>query len=116
MLPNRVLSSMTQDEVFKAIWKLKMPSKVSIFAWRLIQDRLPTRNNLRRCVEINDASCPFCRNHEEEILWGHSQKSRKTISFNFLIVILMVLGVKDGRVGGLPSLGVFGIIGIGLYS
>jgi len=65
-LLNRILSSATHDEVFKAIWKLKIQSKASIFAWRLIWDRLPTRKNLRRDVEINDASCPFCRNHEED--------------------------------------------------
>jgi len=65
-LLNRVLSSVTQDEVFKAIWKLKISSKASIFTWRLIRDRLPTRNNLRRGMEINDASCPFCRSHEED--------------------------------------------------
>jgi len=33
---------------------------------RLIRDKLLTRNNLRRGVEINGASCPFCRSHEED--------------------------------------------------
>ena len=32
-LLNKVLLSLTRDEVFKAIWKLKIPSKASIFAW-----------------------------------------------------------------------------------
>jgi len=139
ILLNRVFSSVTQDEVFKAIWKLKIPSKDSIFAWRLIRDRLPTRNNLRRRgVEINDASCPFCRSHEEDashlffscdkvlLLWWESMswinivgafsKKKKTFPSIFLIVILMVLGLNDGRVCRSHSLGVLGIIGIGLYS
>ena len=56
-----------QDEAFKALWKIKVPSKASFFAWRLIRDRLPTKNNLRRRnVEINDVRCPFCRINDED--------------------------------------------------
>ncbi|KAL5143317.1 hypothetical protein HKD37_09G026301 [Glycine soja] len=36
------------DGVFAELWKLKVPKKVSVFAWRLIRDRLPTKTNLRR--------------------------------------------------------------------
>lgn len=35
------------DRAFSILLKLKIPSKVSHFAWRLIRDRLPTRMNLR---------------------------------------------------------------------
>ena len=53
------------DYAFGDLWKLKILAKVSIFAWRLIRDRLPTKTNLRRRqVLINDALCPFCRNKE----------------------------------------------------
>ena len=56
-----------QDGAFNALWKVKVPSKVSFFVWRLIKDRLPTRVNLRRRnVEINDPTCPFCTNQEED--------------------------------------------------
>ena len=42
-------------------------SKATIFAWRLIRERLPTKNNLRRRnVETNDVICPFCRSHDED--------------------------------------------------
>ena len=38
-----------------------------MFAWRLIRDRLPTKNNLtRRQVTVEDMLCPFFRNREEE--------------------------------------------------
>ncbi|KAL5129442.1 U-box domain-containing protein 14 [Glycine soja] len=37
-----------QNLDFVDIWKLKIPSKSPVFAWRLIMDRLPTRMNLRR--------------------------------------------------------------------
>ena len=35
-----------QDGAFKELWKLKLPPKIVIFAWRLIRDKLPTRANL----------------------------------------------------------------------
>jgi len=55
------------DTAFGDLWKLKIPTKASIFAWRLIRDRLPTKINLRRRqVQISDAFCPFCRNEEED--------------------------------------------------
>ena len=57
---NRHLSKENDNEVFKELWKLKVPSKVSPFAWRLIRDRLPTKANLRRRnVDLNDISLPF---------------------------------------------------------
>ena len=54
------------DDIFKDLWKLKIPAKASIFAWRLIRDRLPTKSNLRkRQIDINDSLCPFCSIKEE---------------------------------------------------
>ena len=56
-----------QDVVFKELWKLIIPAKSSVFAWRLIRDRLPTKLNLRRKqVVVNDTLCPFCNNNEED--------------------------------------------------
>ncbi|KAL5172554.1 hypothetical protein HKD37_16G045288 [Glycine soja] len=49
-----------QNLDFVDIWKLKIPSKSLVFAWRPIRDRLPTRMNLRR------RQCPFCGDVEEE--------------------------------------------------
>ena len=51
----------------KELWRIKIPSKISVFAWRLIEDRLPTRMNLhRRQVQLQDLRCPFCREAVEE--------------------------------------------------
>ena len=66
-LLNSNLSMESQDETFKALWKIKVPSKASIFTSRLIREKLPTKNNLRRRnVETNNVSCPFCRSHDED--------------------------------------------------
>ncbi|KAH1228052.1 hypothetical protein GmHk_10G028135 [Glycine max] len=57
-----------QNLDFVDIWKLKIPAKSLVFAWRLIRDRLPTRMNLRRRqVVINEVQCPFCGDVEEEV-------------------------------------------------
>ncbi|KAL5181289.1 hypothetical protein HKD37_01G002227 [Glycine soja] len=62
--PNRVDS---WDGAFVELWKLRIPAKSAVFAWRLIRDRLPTKSNLRRRqVEVNDMLCPFCSNKEED--------------------------------------------------
>ena len=56
-----------EDGTFVELWKLKIPPKAAIFAWRLIRDRLPTKANLqRRQVEITNTLCPLCNNKEED--------------------------------------------------
>lgn len=45
------------------MWDLKVPSKVSIYVWRLILGRLPTQYNLKaRCILVKylDCYCVFC--------------------------------------------------------
>ncbi|KAL5167040.1 putative ribonuclease H protein [Glycine soja] len=53
-------------ECFEDLWKIKIPSKIAVFTWRMLWDRLPTKSNLRaRQVQILDMTCPFCRRVEE---------------------------------------------------
>ena len=52
--------------VFEELWKIRITSKIAIFAWRLLKERLQTKSNLRRRqVEINDTLCPFCASSKE---------------------------------------------------
>ena len=44
---NQFIIEEDDERAFSILWKLKIPSKVSHFAWRLVRDRLPTRMNLR---------------------------------------------------------------------
>ena len=39
----------TMDAAYVELWKLKVPSKITAFAWRLLRDRLPTKRNLQTC-------------------------------------------------------------------
>jgi hypothetical protein len=53
----------------KNLWKNDVPSKVAVFGWRLLLDRLPTRGALSHRGILNnpqDISCIFCSHHVEE--------------------------------------------------
>ena len=45
--------------VLKNVWHKLVPSKASLFAWRLLQDRIPTRSNLvrRHALQPTDIVC-----------------------------------------------------------
>ena len=45
--------------LFNDVWHKNVPLKVSIFAWRLLRNRLPTKDNLlrRRVLQHDDISC-----------------------------------------------------------
>ena len=67
-LLNEVVADENEDGALTLIWKMKIPSKVAHFVWRLVRDRLPTRANLRRRnVQLDDYRCLFCSSHEEEV-------------------------------------------------
>ena len=66
-----------QEEWCMELWKIKILSKISVFAWRLLKDRLSTKRNLhRRQLQIQDMRFPFCRDAEEEVshLFFHYSK------------------------------------------
>ncbi|KAF1873796.1 hypothetical protein Lal_00029502 [Lupinus albus] len=51
------------------LWRSKAPLKVTTFAWRLFQDKIPSKEALsRRGLSFpmgDDLSCLFCNNHPE---------------------------------------------------
>jgi len=62
--------NLPQPNIYKTIWRLNIPPRAAVFAWRIIKNRLPTRHNLlKRNVSIQDHTCPLCRSHQEEA--GH---------------------------------------------
>ncbi|XP_024628764.2 uncharacterized protein [Medicago truncatula] len=48
-----------RDSALDLVWHHQVPLKISIFAWRLIRDRLPTRANLAACgiLQLDTALC-----------------------------------------------------------
>jgi len=51
---------------FRQLWEIKIPPAALSFAWRLLWDRLPSKDNLisRQIVLQNDL-CPFCQSQVE---------------------------------------------------
>ncbi|MCH84746.1 hypothetical protein A2U01_0005581 [Trifolium medium] len=56
-----------QQFVFNNIWKSAAPSKVIVFSWQLMHDRIPTKQNLalRGAHTGNDTLCSFCNSTVE---------------------------------------------------
>lgn len=71
VLEGRVRVSSFDDNLLKVLigfWKTKIPSKVLIFGWRLLLDRITTKVNLagrKILVELLLLLCPFCGLEEE---------------------------------------------------
>ncbi|XP_058732933.1 uncharacterized protein LOC131604515 [Vicia villosa] len=70
----RELGEAVMDEnsrqVLDIMWGAKVPSKLKVFGWRLIQDRLPTKNLLLRrgiLQQMEDVLCVFCHTNEEDV-------------------------------------------------
>ncbi|KAK2410047.1 hypothetical protein QL285_045438 [Trifolium repens] len=56
-------------EAIKKLWRNDLPSKVLVFGWRLLLDRLPTRRALHRrgiLTNSNELNCIFCHQHLED--------------------------------------------------
>ncbi|XP_058750082.1 uncharacterized protein LOC131623073 [Vicia villosa] len=58
-------------EAANQIWRTQVPSKVQVFGWKCIQDRIATRDQLeKRGVQSNNMSnlCSLCNGDSESIL------------------------------------------------
>ena len=52
-------------EVWKSLWKLKLPNKIKVFGWRACRCILPTRVNLSKKRIIADNRCEACKTELE---------------------------------------------------
>ncbi|KAM0867589.1 hypothetical protein ACQ4PT_041888 [Festuca glaucescens] len=48
------------DPQLKKIWRLKIPMKIRVFLWQVIQDRLPTREQILIRKGPTSGFCPLC--------------------------------------------------------
>uniref|UniRef100_A0A803PIR6 Reverse transcriptase zinc-binding domain-containing protein n=1 Tax=Cannabis sativa TaxID=3483 RepID=A0A803PIR6_CANSA len=63
-------SSSTNRRWWNWLWSLKLPKKVKIFAWRLVNDALPTAVNLAHKKIAPSAACALCKCSWESV--GHA--------------------------------------------
>lgn len=56
-----------QRNAYDTAWNRLVPLKVSVFVWRLLQNKLPTRDSLikRGILDVSQNSCPFGCGKEE---------------------------------------------------
>ena len=45
---------------YKWLWKTKVPLKIRIFLWQLVQDAVPTRENMKKRKWLGNPCCSFC--------------------------------------------------------
>lgn len=86
-----------ERRVFLQIWMSKVPSKVVVFSWKLLHDRIPTKTNLaiRNALPADSSQvCVLCNSTAEDskhlflhcegtsVIW---RKLMDWLDFNFLI-------------------------------
>ncbi|GAU42449.1 hypothetical protein TSUD_247910 [Trifolium subterraneum] len=49
-----------QNSILTRVWKFWAPSKVIVLSWKLLQDRVPIRQNILRRRVFREASMSFC--------------------------------------------------------
>lgn len=52
--------------LWRDLWKMRVPQKVCIFAWRACREGLPSLYNLCKWISGLDSSCFFCKQHVED--------------------------------------------------
>ncbi|KAG7963456.1 hypothetical protein I3843_09G118400 [Carya illinoinensis] len=59
-------SSRAEDEklLWKHLWKMHVPQRVKVFAWRMYKNILPTFQNLKTRRVIQEATCYCCQTEE----------------------------------------------------
>jgi hypothetical protein len=63
-------SSSTEHRLWTTMWKVKVPSKIRVFLWRLAHQSLPTGSVRLHRNMATTAGCPFCAVTHDD--WRHS--------------------------------------------
>uniref|UniRef100_A0A803QJN9 Reverse transcriptase domain-containing protein n=1 Tax=Cannabis sativa TaxID=3483 RepID=A0A803QJN9_CANSA len=60
-------TSTTLDSWWTKFWKLKLPSKIRIFVWKVFHNALPVASELHRKHIAETPFCPLCKVHKETL-------------------------------------------------
>jgi hypothetical protein len=69
-LDGRPSSSGNEQKSWCSLWKIKVPSKIRVFLWRLSHQSLPTGTTLHRRSMADSSACAIC--HDPVDSWRHS--------------------------------------------
>ena len=56
------------QQIWKKLWKVRVPNKMKVFAWRACHEILPTRVNLVKRNIIRDNICHCCQRAPEMVI------------------------------------------------
>lgn len=59
-----------QVTVWRKLWKMAVPNKIKVFAWRVCKDGLPTKHNLRQRKVMVEEFRPFCQVAKGDIYYA----------------------------------------------
>lgn len=62
---------------WQKLWKMNVPNRVKVFAWRACRNGLPTLLNLKTRKVVEEVACRWCKEEEEDIT--HALLSCKTV-------------------------------------
>ncbi|KAF4400613.1 hypothetical protein G4B88_023406 [Cannabis sativa] len=101
-----------ESDLWRILWKVKVPPKVLHFSWKAISGCLPTRTQLLRIKHVPvESLCVFCNSEEESILhvlgdcpFANSCWNRSGVGLNFSTANTFTDCFKGFSVGGRSSM------------
>ena len=84
-----------RSEVWKKLWKLSIPPKVTNFMWRTLWGVLPTADALRSRMVQMDPTCPVCLQERESI--HHLFLRCRLAKECWILTPLPIPGVHDSK-------------------
>ena len=63
--PGHLRPPLIPCEVWNLIWNVKVPYKVNLFIWRILQDSIPTFLTLKNKGIGTNSTCPLCNEDDE---------------------------------------------------
>jgi hypothetical protein len=56
-----------ERSIWKLIWTARVPSKVRVFAWKVVKNGLPTNANRKYCHLTQNCCCELCGHSVEDV-------------------------------------------------
>ncbi|KAF1868903.1 hypothetical protein Lal_00048182 [Lupinus albus] len=95
ILPEASPPKSSSTKLTHTLWRSKASLNVTCFAWRLFQDRIPTKDALSRrgvtTIGTDDILCSFCREHSES---SHHLFSSCSFTFSVWQLVYNWLGIS----------------------